>query len=369
MSGIFMTVIEMSLTADFVVLAVILLRSLLKRTPKLFSYALWFIVLFRLLCPITFESPLSLIPISSNTSQSMQYSLDQGVINSTYGIIDIISIIWIIGIAVLAIYAVVEYFKLKMKLSTAILLRENIYITDNLKTPFIIGFIKPKIIIPVGLSDNETEYIIKHEQTHLRRFDHIIKLFAYAALVMHWFNPLIWFAYYLMVRDMEMSCDESVISRSDKDIRAGYSNTLLTLSMKQSGILNPLSFGEYKVKYRIRNVLTYKRPQFWIVTVCVLAVAFSFIVLISDPKKDNSDTVTGVDTISVSQTDESNGLNEQNDNTYKGNRSYSDVSIYVVEPNGNTGNIPVNVTIYNVITDKNMISVPIIQKNDQSNQN
>ncbi|MFA7673424.1 MAG: M56 family metallopeptidase [Clostridia bacterium] len=358
----------MSITAAFVVLAVILLRSLLKRTLKLFSYALWFIVFFRLLCPITFKSPLSIIPSNNDTSQSIVYSLDPGVINSTHGIIDIISIIWLIGVAVLAIYAVIEYFTLKMKLSTAELLHDNIYITDNLKTPFIIGFIKPRIIIPADLSDNQTDHIIKHEQTHLKRFDHIIKLFAYAALVIHWFNPVIWFAYFLMVRDMEMSCDESVMSRSDKDIRAGYSNTLLALSMKQSGILNPLSFGEYNVKYRIKNVLTYKRPRFWIVTVCVLAVAFSFIALISDPKKDNSDTVTGADIISVSQTDESNGLNEQNADTYKGYKAYGDVSIHVVDPNGNTGNRPVNVTIYNMMTDKNTISVPIILKNDQSNQ-
>ncbi|MGI5879180.1 MAG: M56 family metallopeptidase [Syntrophomonadaceae bacterium] len=299
MSSYFITVLNMSLTASYVVLAVIIVRLLIKRAPKIFSYALWAIVLFRLVCPFSFESNFSLIPnnneiIPRDIIYSQNPAINTGVtitdkainqsIQSTLppvnpaasvnpmGIaLEIGAIIWILGIVALLAYALISYFRLKRRLSTATLVNDNIYETDGIKTPFVLGLIQPGIYIPTNLSGSELGYIIKHEETHIRRYDYIIKPVAFLALVIHWFNPLIWISYFLMVKDMEMSCDESVMKQFSGDIRASYSNSLLSLSIKQSGLLSPLAFGESNVKSRIKNVLNYRKPAFW--TVVIIAVA------------------------------------------------------------------------------------------------
>ena len=193
------------------------------------------------------------------------------------------AIIWMLGIAVLLAYGVISYFRLKRRLATATLVNNNIYEADGIKTPFVLGLIKPRIYIPINLPGNELGYIIKHEETHIRRYDYIIKPIAFITLVMHWFNPLIWIAYFLMVKDMEMSCDESVMKQFSEDIRASYSNSLLSLSVKQSGLLSPLAFGESNVKSRIKNVLNYKKPAFWAIVVAIVAVAAVIVSLMANP--------------------------------------------------------------------------------------
>lgn len=317
MNNFFLTILNMSLTAGFVAIAVMLVRLLLKKTPKIFSYVLWTVVLFRLLCPFTFESPLSLMPHNTETiSQDIVYSQNP-VINSGIGVIDntvypsthvslppvnpstnanpirvlleIGSIIWILGIATLLSYMLITYLKLKYSLSTAILVCNNIYETDRIKTPLVLGLIKPRIIIPLNLSDSELGYIIKHEQTHIKRYDYIIKPIAFLALTVHWFNPIIWLSYFLMVKDMEMSCDESVVKHSNEDIRANYSNSLLSISTKQSGIFSPLAFGESNVKSRIKNVLSYKRPTFWVIIVTIMLVVAVSVGLMSNPADTSPD--------------------------------------------------------------------------------
>jgi len=317
MSSFFLTILNMSLAAGFVAIAVMLVRLLLKKAPKIFSYVLWTVVLFRLLCPFTFESPLSLMPHNTETiSQDIVYSQNP-VINSGIGVkdntvypsthvslppvnpstnanlirvlLEIGSIIWILGIAVLLSYMLITYLKTKYRLSTAILVRNNIYETDRIKTPLVLGLIKPRIIIPLNLSDSELGYIIKHEQTHIKRYDYIIKPIAFLALAVHWFNPIIWLSYFLMVKDMEMSCDESVVKHSNEDIRANYSNSLLSISTKQSGIFSPLAFGESNVKSRIKNVLSYKRPTFWVIIVTIMIVVSVSVGLMSNPADTSPD--------------------------------------------------------------------------------
>ena len=306
MSSCFITVLNMSLTASYVVLAVIIVRLLLKKAPKIFSYALWAVVLFRLLCPFTFESSLSLIPgktdaiphdivlspsssistgmgmVDNAVNQSIQSSLPAvnpnpaASVNPMGIVIEIGALIWIAGIVALLLYSLVSYFRLKRRLSTATLVRDNIFETDRIQTAFVLGLIKPRIYIPTELSGHELAYIIKHEQIHIKRYDYVIKFIAFLALVLHWFNPLIWLAYFLMVKDMEMSCDESVMKESSEDIRAGYSSSLLSISAKQNALLSPLAFGESNVKSRIKNVLSYKRPAFWaVVVIAIAAIAVS----------------------------------------------------------------------------------------------
>lgn len=303
MNNIFITVLNMSVTASLVAAVVMLARLLLKKAPKIFSYALWAVVLFRMLCPFSFESIVSILPtkpepipqdiaaqtvpridsgitfVDNSVNRTIQTALSpvtpETVGNSVSPMQVIISVgyvVWLLGIVILLGYAVISYIKVKRRIFAATLVGENIFETDRIKTPFVMGFIKPKIYIPTGLNESETEYIIKHERTHIRRGDHLIKLLAFIGLAVHWFNPLMWASYFLMSKDMELSCDESVMKRSGEDIRASYSKSLLSLSVKQSGLPNPLAFGESNVKSRIKNVLHYKKPAFWISIISVIIV-------------------------------------------------------------------------------------------------
>ncbi|HBC32589.1 MAG TPA: hypothetical protein DC024_15250, partial [Clostridiales bacterium] len=225
MSRLFLVVLNMSITGGFVALAVMIARFLLKRAPKIFSYALWAIVLFRLICPFSFESAVSLIPANRAPIPKEAIYMQNPAINTGIKMIDIpvnntlveslpqvnqaagvnpvrdtiviYAIIWLFGITVLLCYGFITYFRLKQRLSTATLVRDNIYETDLIKTAFVMGFIEPKIIIPIDLPKNEFDYIIKHEETHIKRFDYIIKPVAFMALIIHWYNPIIWLSYYM----------------------------------------------------------------------------------------------------------------------------------------------------------------------------
>ncbi|MGE5677499.1 MAG: M56 family metallopeptidase, partial [Pseudomonadota bacterium] len=300
MTDMFIAILNMSLIASFVALGVILIRIPLKKAPKIFSYGLWIIVLFKLLCPFTIESVLSPVPVKAEpVPRDIIYSqtpyIDSGihfvdnsinrVITNTVSpanhaaspntmkvVLFVLSCIWLAGIAILLLYALVSYFRLKARLSVAIPVHKNIYETDRIKTAFVLGIANPKVYIPVGLDRQEVDYILRHEETHIRRRDHLIKPLAFIAVCVHWFNPVVWFSYYLAMRDMELSCDESVLKRYGSDIRRDYSNSLLSLSAKQSGMISPLAFGENGVKGRIKNVLNYKKPAVWVSILAIIAV-------------------------------------------------------------------------------------------------
>ncbi len=311
MSSLFIKILSMSFYASYVALAVILARFFLKKTPKVFSYALWSVVLFRLLCPVSLESHISLMPenieslpkaiiYTESTSIDAEVSvIDKSVSNTDYSplpiinpvesvnqadiIIQIASIVWIAGIIILLIYGLFSYIKLRNKLLVATQFNDNIFETDLIHTPFVMGIINPKIYIPVNIPAEEFNYILKHEQTHIKRYDYIIKPLSFLALTIHWFNPLMWISYFLMSKDMEMSCDESVMKSFSEDIRGKYSNSLLSLSVKQSGLLVPLTFGESNVKTRIKNVLNYKKPSFWILASMIIVVVIITVVLGTNP--------------------------------------------------------------------------------------
>lgn len=309
MSQLFITVLNMSLTASYVALVVIFIRMLLGKLPKIFSYVLWTAVWFRLVCPISIESPLSLVPtespiphITTSTNSNIQIglwnarnALDKPIefsvpladatasINPMNTMIEIATAVWLLGIFVILCYNIFSYFRLKSSLSTATLYKGNIFETDRIQTPFVLGLIGPKIFVPTGIAQKELEYILKHEQVHIKRKDYIIKPIAFLAVVLHWFNPLIWLCFFLMSKDMEMSCDECVLSQSKEDIRVSYSNCLLSLSARQSGFLMPLTFGESNVKSRIKNVLNYKKPVRWTVTIAAILVAAVAVALMTNP--------------------------------------------------------------------------------------
>ena len=264
---IFMEILDMSLQASAVIGVVILARLLLRRAPKIFSYALWSVVLLRLLCPVSIEAPISLVPNMESVSES--YTLqnenisilsagaaayqaigdalngglgvqhihtdeigEEGmpkIVTASWGEVWILfgQYVWLAGIAGLLLYSAVTYVRLRKKLIGALPLGENIYLADHIDSPFVLGICKPKIYLPSALGEAERGYIIAHEQQHIRRKDHIVKLIAYMALALHWFNPLVWVAYILFCKDMEMSCDEGVIRKMGGHIRADYSASLL----------------------------------------------------------------------------------------------------------------------------------------------
>ena len=311
MDSFFLQILNMSITSSYVILFVIIARLLLKKAPKIFSYMLWTVVLFRLVCPFSFESIFSLIPLSTQTipgdimysqipridsgiaimDQSVNTSLPAPAVGASANPLQIWvalgEAVWLLGVSVLLIYCIFTAIRLYLKLKTAKHISVNIYEITGIKTPFIFGIIKPKIYLPLGLPENEKAYIIKHEQTHIKRFDHIIKPFAFLVLCVHWFNPLVWVAFFLMSEDMELSCDESVIKQMGSDIKKDYSASLLSLSTGRRIIGGcPLAFGENNTKGRIINILNYKKPAFWVVVVAIVVMVAVFIGLMSNPQKE-----------------------------------------------------------------------------------
>jgi len=310
MSGLLIGILNMSLSASCVTLIVILIRQVLRKAPKIYSYALWAVVFFRLVCPFSIQLPVSAVPVQPQTIphdiayseapaiQSGVPTVDQAVntaierslppvspINSVNPVqiaLEAGAYLWLAGVLALLLYGVISYLRLKKRVMTAIRVSDNIYGTDLIKTPFVLGFVHPRIYIPTGLGEKELEYVIAHERTHIRRLDYLIKPLAFLVTCIHWFNPIVWISYALMARDMELSADESVMKHYASDIRGAYSHSLLALSAKKSGLLCPLAFGETGVKARVKNVLHYKKPAFWIsVTAAMAVVAVSLSLLAS----------------------------------------------------------------------------------------
>lgn len=301
---IFLQVLNMSFTASYVIILVLFARLLLKKVPKIFSYALWSIVFFRLVCPFSFESNLSWFHLTGRTIEQMRpfpekfttlnnalptanatIELSPIAETSMSFVSGIFTLLWLVGIVALLLYSAASLFRLRHKLIGAVKLRDNIYLADHIQSPFVIGVMRPKIYLPSTLSEREQGYIILHEQTHIKRFDHIVKILAFCTLCVHWFNPLVWLAFILCVKDMEMSCDESVMKQMHTDIRNEYSASLLSLATGKKMIAGtPLAFGEGDTTSRIKNVLNYKKPAFWVIAVSMAAVLAAGIGLMSNPK-------------------------------------------------------------------------------------
>ena len=316
---IFSAVLNMSITASIAILVVLLARILLKRAPKIFSYALWAVVLFRLLCPLSLPSPFSLMGLfqapttetgrieyvslnvldtektaitsdapTSDPNQTTDNPVNPSEITAA-GSVDLLvsigSMVWICGAAVLLMFNILQLIRLRRQLTGALPLNDNIYIADYISTPFVMGLIHPKIYLPSAMSDAEQSYIIQHEKHHIRRCDHMIKLLAFVAVCIHWFNPLVWLAFALSSKDMEMSCDEAVMNQMDRDIRADYSSSLLQFSTGKRVIIGPpLAFGEGDTKERIENIMRYKKPTMIIVVLAVIVCVGLTACLSSNPQ-------------------------------------------------------------------------------------
>lgn len=321
MAGIFLKIINMSISASWLVLAVLLLRLLLKKAPKWINGILWGFVGLRLIMPFSFESIFSLIPSAETISKApdaprphfdsgvtiidnqvnnyLQGHYFEGVSRPTGHFVDIttiLAIVWLVGIAALLIYTIISYMRLKNKIGTAVLLRDNIFQSENVVSPFVLGIIKPKIYLSFNMNEQNMEHVVAHEKAHIRRKDHWWKPIGFLVLSLHWFNPLMWIGYVLLCRDIELACDEKVIKELNTEQKADYSQALLNCSVNRRMIAAcPLAFGEVGVKNRVKSVLNYKKPAFWIILIAIIASVVVAVCFLTNPKT----TITIDDELSV----------------------------------------------------------------------
>lgn len=317
----FLKVMNMSWTASIIIVMVFLVRILLKKFPKYLSYMLWSVVLFRLLCPITLESKFSPVPNLESGFYAYMSEKDSIPIDGALGEFTVLNTddkaenmpttmqitpvpfhqdgnvknvkvsrqelfilfgkyVWVSGIGIMFLYCVIVTAKIRNKVLLSIPFKENIFIMDELGTPFVMGLLKPKIYLPECLSEKEQEYIILHEKFHIRRFDYLVKPVAFAALCIHWFNPLVWLAFVLFCKDMEMSCDEAVIKKMGENIRADYSASLLALSTQHRTIRGiPVDFGEGDTKDRIKNLAAFRKTPKGLLAVLIAGVVILIVCL------------------------------------------------------------------------------------------
>jgi beta-lactamase regulating signal transducer with metallopeptidase domain len=317
MNGVFIKIFNMSLTASWLIAAVVILRFVMKKAPKRFMCVLWALVAVRLLCPFTIESVLSLVPSAEPIPKSIEYEVEPEVhtgiaivndnvnpviaehlaprteasVNPMQIIVSVASSIWLLGVLAMAAYAFVSWFRLKRRVAASIETEKNVYLCDGIESPFVLGVIRPVIYVPSGINGQTLENVLLHERAHIKRKDHIWKTLGYALLVVYWFNPLCWAAYILLGRDIEMACDEKVIRDMERTEVADYMQALLDCAVSRRRIAAcPLAFGEVGIKERAKSILNYKKPAFWIVIVAVLSCIAVGIFFMTDPPAEKNGT-------------------------------------------------------------------------------
>ena len=318
MDDVFLKLVNLSISASWLILAVLVLRVVLKKAPKWVMPLLWGVVALRLVCPFSIESALSLIPSAETIPSEIVTETREPVLyeQATLDIVtnptlpsaaevpvgvsrqqaqvdfNIYSVLWLAGMAALLVHALVSAGKLKRKLATAILLRDNIYESEFVDSPFVFGVVKPNIYLPMHMDEGTAAYVIAHERAHLARRDHWWKVLGYLVLALHWFNPLVWVAYILFCRDIELACDEKVVKGLDGAARADYSQALLSCAAPKRAVAAcPLAFGEGNIKTRVKSALHYKKPAFWVAAAAVLAVVIVAVCFLTNPKSERGSLV------------------------------------------------------------------------------
>jgi len=314
MNELFLKIINMSISASWLVLAVLILRFVLKKAPKWINVLLWGIVAIRLICTFSFESTLSLIPsaetIPLNIGMDTTPTINSGIsainnavnpiisqsntpmagasVNLLQITIGIYEYIWIFGMIALALYTAISYWRLRRKVDTAVRYKDNIFQSENVSFPFVLGIIKPRIYLPFKMNGQYLEYVVAHEQAHICRKDHWWKPLGFLLLMIHWFNPLMWLAYVLLCRDIELACDEKVIKELGNEQRGDYTQALVACSVNRRMIVAcPLAFGEVSVKERVKSVMNYKKPAFWVIIISVIVCVGVAVCFLTNPKQDS----------------------------------------------------------------------------------
>lgn len=314
MAAVFLKLLNLSISASWLVLAVLVLRLVSKRSPKWMNVLLWGMVALRLMLPFSIESALSLIPSAETVSPAVVQFDPAPTITSGVSVIDnavnpalsehfaaaptasvnplyvwtyLAGWVWLIGLGAMLLYALVSYLRLRRRVSVSLCVRENIYLCDAISSPFILGVVKPRIYLPSGLDEVQRQNVLAHEQAHLARRDHWWKPLGFALLAVYWFNPVLWLAYTLLCRDIELACDERVIRTMDESAVKTYSTVLLACSMPRKAVITcPLAFGEVGVKERVRNALHYKKPAFWIVVASAVVCIVVAVCFLTNPPTD-----------------------------------------------------------------------------------
>ncbi len=319
MGTVFLKILNMGLTASWLILAVVVFRFFLRKAPKWISCLLWALVAFKLVCPFTVESALSLIPdnepLPENIVTGNTFQVDTGIgfldgaVNDYLGdhyyegitvpagngnhVMNVLGIIWITGVIVMLLYSFISYYRLYRMTGASIRKEERICLCDHIDIPFILGIISPKICLPSGLDESRMEYVIAHERAHLKRLDHWWKPAGFLILSVYWFQPLCWISYILLCRDIEFACDEKVVRTLGGESRKAYAEALLFCSIRQSGVTAcPLAFGETGVKERVKNVLDYKKPAFWIILAALLCCVAAAVCFLTGPKEEGDTSNT-----------------------------------------------------------------------------
>lgn len=318
MDDVFLKLVNLSISASWLILAVLVLRFVLKKAPKWVMPLLWGVVALRLVCLFSIESALSLIPSAETIPSEIVTETREPVLyeQATLNIVtnptlpsaaevpvgvsrqqaqvdfNIYSVLWLAGMAALLVHALVSAGKLKKKLATAILLRDNIYESEFVDSPFVFGVVKPNIYLPMHMDEGTAAHVIAHERAHLARRDHWWKVLGYLVLALHWFNPLVWVAYILFCRDIELACDEKVVKGLDGAARADYSQALLSCAAPKRAVAAcPLAFGEGNIKMRVKSALHYKKPAFWVAAAAMLAVVIVAVCFLTNPRSERGSLV------------------------------------------------------------------------------
>ena len=314
MAAVFLKLLNLSISASWLVLAVLVLRLVSKRSPKWMNVLLWGIVALRLVLPFSVESALSLIPSAETVSPAVvQFDpaptitsgvsiIDNAVnpslsehfaavptmsVNPLYVWTEIAGWVWLIGLGAMLLYALVSYLRLRRRVRVSLPVQDHIYLCDAISSPFILGVVKPRIYLPSGLDEVQRQNVLSHEQAHLARRDHWWKPLGFALLAVYWFNPVLWLAYALLCRDIELACDERVIRTMDESAVKTYSTVLLACSMPRKAVITcPLAFGEVGVKERVKNALHYKKPAFWVVAASVAVCVVVAVCFLTNPPTD-----------------------------------------------------------------------------------
>ena len=314
MAAVFLKLLNLSISASWLVLAVLVLRLVSKRSPKWMNVLLWGIVALRLVLPFSIESALSLIPSAETVSPVAVQSAPAPTITSGVSVIDnavnpslsehfaavptasvnplyvwteIAGWVWLIGLGAMLLYALASYLRLRRRVSVSLPIQDHIYLCDAISSPFILGVVKPHIYLPSGLDEVQRQNVLSHERAHLARRDHWWKPLGFALLAVYWFNPVLWLAYTLLCRDIELACDERVIRTMDESAVKTYSTVLLACSMPRKAVITcPLAFGEVGVKERVRNALHYKKPAFWVVAASVAVCVVVAVCFLTNPPTD-----------------------------------------------------------------------------------
>ena len=315
----FLKLANMSISAGWLVLAILVLRLVLKKAPKWVNVLLWGIVAVRLVCPFSIESALSLIPstqtIPMNIEMAAKPAIDSGVgiVNSMVNPmiaasfapnpaasanplqiwIPLAAVIWLFGMVLMFLYTAISYWRLNRRIDTAVLYMDNIFQSENVSSPFVLGIIKPKIYLPFHMNEQDLQHVVAHEQAHIRRRDHWWKPLGFLLLTLHWFNPLMWLAYVLLCRDIELACDEKVIKELDNEQRADYTKALVSCSINRRVIAAcPLAFGEVGVKDRVKSIMNYRKPAFWIIVTALVLCVVVAVCFLTNPLEDSWIKVT-----------------------------------------------------------------------------